>query len=232
MNKNVLNILLIIVTLFSGVTAFISFRSNQQYKNEIVTRNQNTNEIAKRDSIYTEKNKHYSKVIEKYTRDTVFTIGKSKITIPQIIKLYNKTHIKNSDLIDSLSIQKTQYSNLQILDLLSLNQTLSESVKTNKELLKRNLEYIKTYNEYKETLDSLLKYKLLFISARKIYGFKLDITTDSNYVNRRVFYNKYTKIDTALYLYNLYRKKIKKIDQGLYNVDFKGNVKIDFTNKK
>lgn len=182
MKNKIFYIILFIILLLSLLITGLLFDSNKELMRDIESKEILINDIASRDSILIEKTKEYSEIISKYTFENEFVLGNKKISVKELVDLFNNMLDENIQIKDSLNYFKSQ--------------TRAEK--------ERTTFYKKNYIKY---LDSMTYYKFGYKSAIKDYGIQYKIKQiDSSIILQRSF----SKVDSALLLYPFYKDRIRK----------------------
>ena len=194
--------LLVLATLLSAsvVINFILNDNNQQLQYQIELRDSTLNKINVSDSILCAQSIKNSEIIEKYINNCSFLLNGKEITSEELILYVEK-------IIDSLKIYKTVYN----LTKENLNLDFNITEMDNGKIVTLEMPY-----------DSLKKYKILYEMAVKEYGFKYIISKNNQDL---IIQKEFTKVDSALIIFEYYRDKLFKSEDGNWGVIIEKEIK-------
>jgi hypothetical protein len=194
--------LLVLATLLlaSGIINFILTDNNQQLQNQIELRDSTLNEINIADSILCSQSVKNTEIIEKYINNCSFLLNGKEITSEELILYIQQIN-------DSLKIYKSVYN----LTKQNLNVDFNISEIDNGKIVTLEVPH-----------DSLKKYKILYEMAEKEYGFKYITKKDKEDL---IILKEFTKVDSALIVFEYYRDKLFRAEDGRWGIITERKVK-------
>ena len=187
--NKVLAIVLIALLIGSVIINLILTDNNRQLQYQVELRDSTINKINLADSALCEQSKKNSETIKKYINNCKFILNGKEVTAEEIILYTRKIY-------DSLKVYKAFYN------------LTKKKLKVDFSLSKINNGKILTLEVPQDTLK---KYKILYELAEKKYGFKY-ITKIRNH--DLIILHKFTKVDSAMMIYDYYRDKLVKDKNG------------------
>lgn len=199
-------IILIILILSLGLNLILSYDSDE-LQNQIYQRDLLIKERQTADSLLSLQNENNERIVKKYIDDCGILINNKKVSTNDLLKFINETMDLNDQLIDSLN---------SIQDSLSIYRAFKELAKKNLDIdFKVNQDSLKRYVTIELPFDSLSVYKDIINLVELNYGIKYYVTSKESTYS---FSKDFSKVDSALMIFDHYRHKLKSNGDGTWTV--------------